>query len=227
MNNPNLIWILILGAALMCLPISIQMRWYKVAAWKSGIISIVLVATGLFGSRLWYYVENQSFLGRSFYGVIFIAPIVFYMVSKIIRIPYGYTLDFIAPGGCLTLALVKIQCLRDGCCNGILLYIDENRNYIFFPSQIVEMIVFLIISILLLIICRKSRKKGNIFPWFMILYGASRFGLDFLRGNVSPYALGLSPGSFWSLIAFSIGVITLIIMRICKKNITCSRCGIE
>jgi len=217
MNNPELLFVLLIGMLLMCISISIQMKWYKVAVWKSSVISVALVITGLFGSRLWYYIENQSFLGRSFYGVIFISPIVFWGVAKLLSIPYRYALDFVAPSGCLTLAMVKIQCLRDGCCQGIMLYIDENRNYVFFPSQIVEMIFFIIIAIALFIMCYKENNRGKIFPWFMVLYGASRFGLNFLRENLTVYALGLSAGSFWSVISFLIGLGWLILLYCLEK----------
>lgn len=213
MNNPGLISILLLGTVLMCLPISIQMKWYGVTMWKCIVISAMLVPTGLIGSRLWYYLENQSFLGRSFYGVIFIAPIIFFPVSKVLRISYGYTMDFCAPAGCLTLAMVKVQCLLDGCCKGVVLYINEKRQYVRFPSQIVEMTVFLFIFCILLIIGSKEKNRKKVFLWFLILYGGSRFILDFFREHDQPYALGLSAGSFWSLISVVAGIVCLLFAR--------------
>lgn len=208
-NNNALLLVLIVGSILMCIPISIQMRWYGVRIWKSIIVSIVLVYTGLFGSRLWYFVENGNFVGRSFYGAIFLAPIVYLPLAIILNISYKHILDFCAPAGCLTLSLVKIQCLLDGCCEGIALFIDENHNYVKFPSQIVEMFTFLIIGGYLMFLSSKERNRGKIFLWFLILYGSSRFVLNFFRDNTSPYMLGLSAGSFWSLLAFIIGFILL------------------
>lgn len=211
-NNPELMVLLAVGACLMCVPIGIQMRWYGVAVWKSVIISLVLVAIGLFGSRFWYFVENGHFRGRSFYGAIFFAPLVYFPVAKLLRIPYGITMDFVAPAGCLTLAMVKIQCLRDGCCAGMVLFTKENLDYVKFPSQIVEMAAFLIISVVLMGIGSREKNKGRVFPWFLVLYGSSRFVLDFLRGSTVPYALGLSAGSFWSVMAFAAGVLWLCVM---------------
>ncbi len=197
----------------MCVPITMQMKWYQLQAWKGIIISIVLVLTGLIGSRFWYFVENGSFLGRSFYGAIFLAPIVYIPVAKILKIPYGQVMDLCAPAGCLTLVLVKYQCFRDGCCDGIVLYLDENHNYIKFPSQIVEMLVFLAIGIMLLRISSKEQNRGMVFVWFLILYGSTRFVLDFFRSTNTPYLLGLSVGSFWSLLAFIIGSFLLIVSK--------------
>lgn len=211
MNNPELMVVLLLGTCLMCGVISVQMKWYGIAWWKSIFIAAALVLTGLYGSRLWYYIENGSFTGRSFYGAVFLSPLVFWLVSKMLRIPYGYTLDFVAPGGCLTLALVKIQCLNDGCCAGMPLYVDENHIYVKFPSQIVEMVSFLIIAAVLLWLSSKKEKRGILFAWFMALYGATRFVLDFFRGGTEPFALGLTAGSFWSLVALLIGCVVLLL----------------
>lgn len=209
MNNSELMVTLFIGAVLMCVLLSYQMKWYGLAIWKSIVISIALVITGLIGSRIWYYVENGTFRGRSFYGAIFLAPVVFFSVSKIIKIQYGHSLDFCATAGCLALSLVKIQCLRDGCCDGMVLYLDANYNYVKFPSQIVEMIAFLVIGTILFLVSSKEKNRGKIFPLFLCLYGASRFVLNFFRDGIEPYALGLSAGSFWSLISFVAGCLIL------------------
>jgi prolipoprotein diacylglyceryltransferase len=181
------------------------MKWYCIHPWKSVAITILLVLTGAVGSQVWYFVENLRFGGRSFYGAVFLSPLVFYPVSKLLRIPYGKTMDFVAPAGCFTLALVKIQCLHDRCCEGIVLGVNEDLLYVLFPSQIVEMIAFLLISVILFVMAYNPKNRKQIFLWFLVFYGGSRFILDFFRSHTGSYALGLSAGSFWSLLAFLIG----------------------
>ena len=213
MINRELCFVLLVGMSIMIIPIAVQMKWYGVARWKSLIVSFVLVWTGVIGSYIWFYIENLSFGGRSFYGAIFFVPAIFFPVARILRIPYGYALDFCAPAGCMTLALVKLQCLRDGCCQGRILYLDANRVYVRFPSQIIEMIAFLVISCLLLHISSREKRRSEVFVYFLVLYGGSRFFLDFFRADIAPYVLGLSAGSFWSLCAFLIGCMILLIMQ--------------
>ncbi len=210
MIKPELLLILLIGAVSMCVLIAWQMKWYSIRPWKSVAVTIALILSGLFGSEVWYFVENLHFGGRSFYGAVFLSPLVFYPIAKLLRIPYGETMDFVAPAGCLTLALVKIQCLRDGCCEGIVLGVDENLLCILFPSQIVEMIAFLLISVTLFVMAHNPKNRKQIFLWFLVLYGSARFVLDFFRSHTGIYALGLSAGSFWSLIAFLIGGGTLL-----------------
>lgn len=218
MLTKELFFVLLVGTVIMCIPISFQMKWYSVSCWKSIFVSVALVFTGVTGSYIWYFVENLSWGGRSFFGAVFFAPVVFLPVAKLLRISYGDSLDFCAPAGCMTLAMVKIQCLRDSCCEGMILYIDENRRYVRFPSQIAEMIAFLLIAAVLMILSHDMKNRKTIFPWFLILYGAARFVLNFFRDNNGSFALGLSAGSFWSMCAFIIGLSILLIIKKKKKG---------
>jgi len=215
----ELFLVLLIGTVLMCGMIALQMKWYQVAKWKGIVIAIALVFTGVYGSELWYFVENLSFGGRSLYGAIFCAPIVFFPVAKLLRIPYCEALDFCIPAGCLTLGLVKLQCLRDGCCQGIILYVDENHMYVRFPSQIVEFAVFLLLSAVLLMLGRNPKNRRLIFPQFLVLYGVVRFVLNFFRDGSPFMVFGLSAGSVWSLIAAIIGAVWLIVhKKKCTQN---------
>lgn len=218
MFSYQLIIMLVLGTAIMGIIMAAQARCYGFPLWKSIPIAIALIFTGVFGSQLWFFVENGYFTGRSLYGAIVFSPLVFLPVSKLLKIEYAEILDFVAPGGCLTLALVKVQCLRDHCCEGMVLYIDENHMYVRFPSQIVEMATFLIISALLFYMSSKPKYRGKIFPWFLVIYGVARFCLDFLRETIPSYLFGLSAGSFWSLCSFVIGVAALVIIHFSKKK---------
>lgn len=213
MINNSLSLILLIGIILMSLLIMLQMKQYGVVLWKSIPIAALLVLTGVVGAYLWYFVENFSFGGRSFYGAVFFSPIVFLPVSKLLKISYSDTMDFVAPAGCVTLAMVKTICIRDRCCQGKILYVNQDDIFVRFPSQIVEMVVFLIISAILMWMVSKKKFRGTIFLWFLVLYGSSRFVLDFFRDIETAYVLGLSAGSFWSLCSLITGLILLLIVQ--------------
>lgn len=218
MLNYQLVLILVFSTIIMGALMAMQARWYALPLWKSVPIAVALVFTGVVGSQIWFFVENGYFTGRSLYGAIVFSPIVFFPLSKLLKIPYGKALDFVAPGGCLSLALVKLQCMRDNCCEGRILYLNEDHIYVRFPSQIVEMVAFLIISTILFYMASKPKFRGRIFPWFLVLYGGTRFFLDFLRETTPSYLFGLSAGSFWSLCSFIIGIISLVFVLINKKK---------
>ena len=207
--STDLIVILILGMVLMCIPIGVQMKWYGIALWKSIPASIAIILTGVYGSQLWFYIENGFFEGRSLYGAVFLAPIVYLPLSMLIRIPYTQCLDFCAPPACMLLAVLKLQCLKEGCCQGMVIGLDENLCYIRFPSQIVEAVAFIAVAMIPYCMSRIPKYRGKIYPWSLVLYGSSRFVLNLFRDISEPYVLGLSAGSFWSLIALAIGVLWL------------------
>ena len=207
----TLVIFLIIGIALMCEIIAFQLKKYFIPMWKGIPIAVSLAISGVFGSRLWFFIENLSFDGRSFFGAIAFSPLVFLLLAKLLKIPYKEILDFIPAAGCITLALVKIQCLRDGCCEGRILYINDDHIYVRFPSQIVEMIDFLLLAVVLLIAFYKFKKRGQVFPLFLILYGVTRFVLNSFRGELVTYALGLPAGHCWSLISIIIGTIWLVV----------------
>lgn len=203
--------------AIMCFMMSMQAKWYGIEKRKTILIAVTLALTGVLGSEIWFFVENGDWGGRSLYGAIVFSPLVFIAVAKWLKMKYGDSLDFVAPSGCLALAVIKLQCLKDNCCVGKEIYQDENFVFVRFPSQIVEMVTFLIISAILLYMSSKPKCRGKIFLWFLVLYGAARFGLDFLRDTIPSYLFGLSAGSFWSLCSFVIGVILLLIIM-SKEN---------
>lgn len=212
-NTQFLFFVLILGAFLVYGQITMQMKWYGVSTWKSVPTTIIVIFTGLIGSQLWFFIENGFFEGRSLYGCVFLCPIVFFPVSKLIKVNYGEIMDFIAPAGCFVLGLAKAQCMRDGCCEGKILYMNEDRIFVRFPSQIVEFFVFTIIAIFLFLLSRNIKFRNKIYPLAMVIYGTARFFLDFFRDTEASFLLGLSKGSFWSLCSFVIGIAILAIMK--------------
>lgn len=218
MGNKELLIILAVGMLGMVIVISYQMKIYQVERWKALPVALIFVLAGVYGSEVWYFIESGRIGGRSLYGAVVFSPLICVFVSKMIKIPYGYLLDFLAPSGCMVLSLVKIQCLRDGCCAGKVLYLDENHVYVRFPSQILEMSVFFLIFIALLLMSPKIKYRKKIFPYFLIFYGLARFFMDFLRDTAQLYPFGLSAGSFWSLCSCIIGVIVLLIMNIKRRK---------
>ena len=211
----SLFMTLALCVIIMCVMMSIQMKWYRIKKWKIFPITIALAMTGVVGSQIWYFVENGELGGRSFYGSIVFSPIVFLPLSKVLSIKYAEVLDFVVTCGSLALAAIKLECLNSGCCSGRWFYNSRIDALVCFPSQIVEMIAFIIISMILFFMSNKPNFRGKLFPWFLILYGGSRFFLDFMRETVPSYLFGLSAGSFWSLCSFLIGIAILTIMK-CK-----------
>ncbi|MBQ7719666.1 MAG: prolipoprotein diacylglyceryl transferase, partial [Clostridia bacterium] len=126
------------------------------------------------------------------------------LIGLILKIRPVEMLQLGAPSACVTLFILKIQCRVTGCCIGRILTHQENGRPIRFPSQIVEMSVALILLFVMLRMLKSEKYKNDVYAWFLLLYGSTRFILNLLR-DTQPFVLGLSAGCFWSIISILIG----------------------
>jgi len=121
--------------------------------------------------------------GYNYFGFAILAPILFVVFCKIIKLDgWGY-LDAFAPAYAISLVLLKIGCFCAGCCGGAdigpTLFYPRQSLYRF-PIQLLEAFVALCIFLFLLRY-RKKAQRGTMHPMFLILYSATRFFTEFLR----------------------------------------------
>lgn len=182
-------------------------KYYQIPVWKVAVSCASLAVIGMFGVKLMSYIESGNWSGRSFFGAVFLIPILMVPVAKLLKTPYGDLMDLMPPAGCIMLALLKVKCKLDGCCFGRIMLI--NGNLIRFPSQIVECIAAILLMIVMIIIIKTGNWRGFAYAWVMFLYGISRLILNSFR-ETSPWIGTFSSGSFWSLISIVIGASILL-----------------
>lgn len=195
------------GTFAMMLLIMLLMKRYGIRLWKSVPVAVLLTVAGTVSTYIWFFVESSMFGARSYYGAVFLVPVFFLAVAKWMRIPYGDLMDFCAPAECAMLILMKYQCLVDGCCAGRFLYVNAEGIAVVFPSQLVETANAVVIMVILVCLALNLKNRGKIYPWYLLLYGASRFVLNWFREDTDPLLMGLPAGNLWSLIAVFIGVL--------------------
>ena len=212
---PERIIAIVIGAVAMFIVMFLRRKQYpQVAVWKLPIICVMLTVCGVLGTLLLFYIENGHFGGTSFFGAVLLVPILMLPVL-LLRIPYGTLMDICATAECAMLAVMKLDCLAGGCCYGKLLY-DQNGIVIRFPSQIVEMITILIIMFVLFRLDKKETNKHKLYPYYLILYGATRAVLNYCRGGISPLVWIIPNGTFWGLFSVLMGLACL--QRIKRKE---------
>lgn len=210
----NTIAALSLGTFAMLVLILIMMKRYKVRVWKSLPVAVMLTVAGTIGTYIWFFVESSLFGGRSYYGAVFLVPLAFIYVAKLMRIPYGDLMDFCAPAECIMLVIMKYQCLVDGCCSGKVLLSIAIDGSVIFPSQMVELVNAFVIMAVLMIMAMCQKGRGKLYPWYLVIYGGTRFVLNFFRADIQPLLLGLPAGNLWSLLAIFLGFLWLTDRRI-------------
>lgn len=100
----------------------------------------------------------------------------------------------LAAGECIG----RLGCYCNQCCYGIPTSLPHGLPFSVYshgawrlPTQLYSSLAALLTFLLLLQICRNRRHPGNVFRWYLVLYGVSRFGLEFLRFRDKLY-FGLS-----------------------------------
>lgn len=196
-----------------------QNRFYRITIWKLIISLSAMMLAGLFGISLWYYIEYGIWGGKSFFGSIFVAPIAVFVFSKIFHISTEALMDMAGPSCAAFLALIKINCFFHGCCEGIVLKMAGDGTAIRFPSQIIEGVNGAVICVVLLLLQRKEQCRGRLAPMFLMMYGCTRFILNFFRDHLwslDPFEkLGLfvPRGHLWAFVCIVWGLVWYVILH--------------
>ena len=115
-------------------------------------------------------------------------PILFFVLAKALKIDYRRLLDFATPCLALVYAIGHLGCIFSGCCHGYPYYYgiwSPMAKNMVFPNQLIEIAVSLLIYVFLLEYAQKHKYKptGKLYPLYLIVYGISRFFMEFLRDN--------------------------------------------
>lgn len=201
--------ILVFGTLAMFLLMLFRKKEYpQIKIWKMVIISILLTISGVLGAMLMHRIENGSFGGTSFFGAVLFIPFII-SPAVLLKIRYSTLLDLCAPCEALMLAFMKFDCILSGCCIGKYLPSLEFQ----FPSRTIEIIVTLIITVALVKIENKNDNKGLIYAWYLILYGFSRFWLNWFRYGVKPVIWIFPYGNVWSIVAVVSGIVWIAVAK--------------
>lgn len=198
--------------------LSFRRKLYNVAIVKIAPLAICVAVLGLLGTYILYYIENGIWYGRSFWGAVLFFPILLLPVAWIFKMTISDLLGYSTVPGVALLAVYKWNCWLEGCCGGRVMWFSEDGIPTHFPSQIVEMTVAILITVVLLTCERKEKMRTQIYPIFLILYGTTRCVLNYFRWEQQKFLLGLTAGAFWSVIAVLIGITWMIVSGILARS---------
>ena len=107
--------------------------------------------------------------------------------------------DQLIPFVALGHALGRIGCFLNGCCYGDPTtawcgVVFPGQQQAVLPTQLFEALGLLAIYVVLRMLQRSLalRARGRLLGWYLVSYGALRFGLEFLRGDQEPWWMGLT-----------------------------------
>lgn len=196
-------------------------------------LSVYIILGALVGAKLFYillnlkeYIAHPLLIitsirgGMVFYGGLLGAILASAWYLKRKRMPFWGVFDICAPSISLGQAIGRVGCFLNGCCYGRLSGLPwavtfPHLPYARHPVQIYSAIACLFIFGTLLTISRHKRFGGEVFWFYVCLYSATRFGLEFFRGDPRGYVFFgfFSWAQLTGAIIFPLALIVLIIYR--------------
>ncbi len=166
--------------------------------------------------------------GGVFYGGLIAAVVVALWYLRRHKMPMWTVTDVFAPGIALGHVIGRMGCLFAGCCFGRPTdvawaitfhseYAAQNvgtpLNVPLHPTQLYEAGAELLILLFLLATERKGRPfPGRTFWGYLLLYGVSRFIIEFYRGDTRGTVGMFSTSQFLSLIIVPLSIVMLIVL---------------
>jgi phosphatidylglycerol:prolipoprotein diacylglycerol transferase len=164
--------------------------------------------------------------GATLYGGLVLSVAVSLIFSLKRKISFWQLADIIAPSIALGIVFTRIGCFLSGCCfgaptelpwgivfppispAGIYARSLAMGSIALHPTQLYASLASLgIVLALLLLEGRFLKKPGSVFGLFLVLYGISRFSIDFFRFYESNMiAFGLSLNQVLSVVLFLFGI---------------------
>lgn len=179
------------------------------------LLGLILVLNRAFAD--WFTHGNANYYGNltAWLIVMTVFPVIF-------KISPLNTMDLLSPSLPLCLFVAKCACFFHGCCSGIEMsgswYFNQDTDRYEFPVQLVEALVALALFVFLRWYQGQKNKPGSVFPVYLILYSASRFGTEFLRADF-PNVLGpFDAYQIMSVVYALLGVGLLCIVRRCCRS---------
>ncbi len=205
-------------------------------------LGIYLIIAALVGAKLMlvavdfdYFVSRPGELlslvraGGVFYGGLITAVAVAFWLVRRYGLPIWTTGDLFAPGIALGHVIGRLGCLLAGCCYGrptdvpwAITFTDPVAaanvgtplGVPLHPTQLYDAGAELLIMVVLLATERKGRVfAGRTFWLYILLYGVSRFIVEFFRGDDRGSMMGLSTSQFISVVAVPLAIGMLVWLR--------------
>ena len=190
---------------------------------KQAVVVILLVypvAYVLMLTLAWIETGFRSWGGINFVRICVYVPLIALGVAKLMKIPFGKMVDYLAPSMALQKAIGHLVCPFVGCCSGYACswgIWHPMKNVQVFPNQWLESAVAFFLAWYLLRMAKHEcyLGTGKIYAMFLLLYGGTRFFLEFLRDNEKLF-LGISSLALHAL--FMVLVATVWLMVLYEKD---------
>ncbi len=202
------------------------------------------IILGFVGAKVLYWLveikqvlADPSFLlhtlreGFVFYGALIggLGGVAIYARNK--KLPFFSLTDYFIPGLVIGHAFGRIGCFFAGCCYGM--ECETAISVVFptggaapagiplLPTQLMESAFLFLLCAFLVWQLTKKKPFGTVSGWYMVLYGAWRFTIEFFRSDERGFVGALSTSQFISIFIFAGGLALLLLVKfgVLKKTV--------
>jgi phosphatidylglycerol:prolipoprotein diacylglycerol transferase len=203
-------------------------------------MSLSILICAIFGSRLFYVIDNWSYYlghpdqvigldGIVIYGIVLGIVTGIAIYARIGRLPFWRWGDGIAPGAMLGMALYRIGCIINGCCYGIATNIpwsivftnpDSHAPFgkLLHPTQVYHLVLGMMVFATLWTVQRRLKPEGSIFLLWLVLFAATDLPVRFFRVE-APFLLGMKLAIIVDILILVITVPWLILRARSAHNV--------
>lgn len=202
----TLLLLLILATGVGCGWLLLVGKRLKVPQYAVLPIAILHTLIGVLSVEVFAFLEtgfNPESLGNmSLFGGIFFMPLAYWAGAKLTKRNTAQVFDIFTICMIFTVMCARINCIFAGCCFGTLIPGLENIRW---PTREVEIVFYVVLLIVLGSKVLAGKSHGEIYPIYMISYGALRFVLEFLRFKAGSTSI-IHLSHLWALVAFALGL---------------------
>ena len=194
-----LIILLAAGAAtfawLLAMRKRLQMKWYMAL-----LLSVLHVLAGVACVKVFARMEGAGSGAMSIFGAVLFMPVLYFLGAKLFKRPMAEVFDIFAVPMIFTLLCSRINCLKSGCCLGLMIPGMDMR----WPTREAEMVFYVIFLAIFIPKVWKRTSKGRVYPAYMAAYGIFRGIVECFRESSSTSFLHIS--HIWALLSLAIGL---------------------
>ncbi len=195
---------------------------YRLPRWKALVFVVGVYTVSVIWMFVQCWIENgfKGWGGNNIVRTFVWVPLAVLLVGKIMNIEWSRGCDFVAPCVPLVQGVAHWGCLFVGCCHGYPcnwgIYNPLLEKNVF-PMPVLEALTALVVVFL---VCRYEKKRdyrpnGLAYPLMLMLFGYSRFLLEFGRDNEKLF-LGISSLALHALFMALVGTVMYVTIK--EKN---------
>ncbi len=152
----------------------------------------------------------EAFSGWRLYGATFFLPILYYIGSKLFHRSLADIADVFSVSVFIALFAFRISCIVNGCCAAKEIPFWPGVAW---PIREMEMLLYVVLGVIYAPKIARRETHGEVYPIYMIVYGAFRFIVEFTREEyVTAFGI-VHMAHIWSVLCFVLGASVLFSMK--------------